>query len=137
MSKHYFFSDNGKLGIFEIEGESFKDACDGLEFELQMHDNWMVIPGKKNKAHVYFKGKLYETMSHKKLTETQEKLMIVLEKIEKETQRAMDAEDIGFRMTPKLNKIAVTSSLRSLEKMNLVGRLSPKDRWTNAKWFIK
>ena len=38
--------------------------------------------------------------------------------------------------TGKKGHLSGTSTLRSMERRNLVGRIPPRDRWSNAKWFL-
>ena len=48
---------------------------------------------------------------------------------------SMCADDIARKMKPRSNRIAVTSSLRSMEKRGFVGRIAPRNQWANAHWF--
>lgn len=46
------------------------------------------------------------------------------------------ADQIGWKMSPRLKGVAVSSVLRSLERKLIVVRIPPPDRWSCARWSL-
>ena len=65
-----------------------------------------------------------------KMNEYQTRIMVALK-----APGALSSIDIAARLKPRSCHIAVTSSLRSLERRGWVGRIPPSDRWDCARWF--
>lgn len=45
------------------------------------------------------------------------------------------ASQLGYRPA-RSGRLAVTGTLRKLERQNIVGRLPPRDQWGHAVWFL-
>jgi hypothetical protein len=49
------------------------------------------------------------------------------------------ADDVAHRLKyrpARSGRLAVTGTLRKLERMGYIGRIAPRDQWSTASWFL-
>lgn len=64
----------------------------------------------------------------------------IAQKIAASPNGITDADTIagGLGYRPHLSgRLAVTSSLRAMERAGLVGRIPPENQWDHARWFLR